>query len=160
MNFQSKNERIISKLDKINEETEPKQELKKTELLERFNNFFQEIQKLEADDDHVRVASILPVYNDVFGSAGAGATTLAYRIKTLAEKFPDDILIDPESKTTAGNPIYYIDRTKKDLLQKIYFPATKVEQTAPGQEMSHLLHIEAMQNLGILEQDYNDEELE
>jgi hypothetical protein len=160
MNLESNNDKILRKLDALAETEEdliiPKPELKQTEILAKFNEFVSTIKKLDADDDHVKASLLYDTYDQIFGEAGAGKTTLGYRIRTLAPEYPDDILLDPEAKNRVGDSAYYINRANEDLIKKIYFPAYKRPGIVSPQEKTHRKDIEAMQDLGII--NHSDEE--
>ena len=133
-------------------------EKKDTSILEKFNKFSTEIQKLDADDNFVKASSTNKIYQEIFGKDAARGTTLSYRFKTLSNEFPDDILVEPDAKL--GDSKYYIDRNNRELLKKIYFPAAQNQEDAQiSSEMDHIKDIEALENLGILGfGDHHDEE--
>jgi len=98
----------------------------------KFKAFSEEIKTLPADEDniagvareYVSTAALTRVYEKVFGTEGVAGTTLAYRIRNvIPEVFPNDFLVDPDSKR--GDSRYYINRLNVKLLKQIFLPPVK-----------------------------------
>lgn len=95
----------------------------------QFNTFFEFSKQLPAESDvvngktreYISTAQLVPSYLNVFGNAALVPSTVFHRVRQLnPDDYPDDLLIDTESKVGEGK--YFVNRLNKQLMKDIFLP--------------------------------------